>query len=162
MTMEQLLAIMREIRPDVDFEKETMERGLKEAGFSPSKRSFFSIPGVSYYLTLPVFTNTLSQIASLSSQDSVLTFDFPLKGKECPRRVHELELLTRSLGEPMQGGFTYNEISRALYRLGFQIDTYLSPESVQEFYFSNREDGLTAFENVSFLSADYTGGRAFE
>ena len=146
----------------VDFERETMIEGLLRAGFRPESLSFFSILGVSYYLTLPVFSSTLGQIAALSSLGSVLAFDFPLKGGIFPQRVTELEQITERLGEQMQGGFTYNEVSRALYGLGFQIDTYLSPERVQKAYFQGRADGLTAFENVSLLSATYTNGRSYE
>ena len=146
----------------VDFEKETMIAGLKNAGFSEKKRTFFSILGVSYYLTLPVLTSTLEQIAELSALGSILAFDFPLKEGNFPPRVAELEKITEDLGEPMRGGFTYGEISRALYALGFQIDTYYPPEKVQEHYFKNREDGLRAWENVCLLSATFTSGRAYE
>ena len=146
----------------VDFEKETMIGGLLSAGFSTEKPTFFSILGVSYYLTLPVFTSTLEQIAALSSLGSVLAFDFPLKSGNFPLRVAELEELTESLGEAMRGGFEYGEISRALYSLGFQIDTYYPPAKVQEHYFANREDGMRAWENVCLLSATFTNGRSYE
>ncbi len=146
----------------VDFEKETMIEGLLKAGFRPEVKTFFSILGVTYYLSLPVFTGTLEQIAELSVTGDVLAFDFPLREGNFPERVRELEEITEKLGEKMQGGFTYNEVSRALYRLGFQIDTYLTPEKIQNNYFSNRTDGLSAFENVSLLSATYTNGRIYE
>ncbi len=146
----------------VDFEKETMIGGMLNAGFSTQKRTFFSILGVSYYLTLPVFSNTLEQIASLSSLGSVVSFDFPLKEGNFPPRVAELEQITEDLGESMRGGFTYGEISRTLYALGFQIDTYYPPEKVQEHYFKDRSDGMRAWENVSLLSATFTNGRTYE
>lgn len=146
----------------VDFEKEKLTDKLSAAGYIPEKPAFYSILGVSYYLTLPVFTETLSQIAKLSSAGSVLAFDYPHKSGSFPRRVYHLEKITRLLGEVMQGGFDYNEISRALYSLGFQIDTYLTPQKIQEQYFSERTDGLCAFENVSLISAEYTGGFDYE
>lgn len=146
----------------VDFEKERMSDKLLEAGFDPEKKTCFSILGVSYYLTLDVFTHTLSQIAELSSRGSILIFDYPHKSGEFPRRVDRLEEITRALGEVMQGGFEYGEVSRALYSLGFQIDTYMPPDKVQSKYFSNRSDGMRAFENVSLLSASYTSGYNFE
>ena len=62
----------------------------------------------------------------------------------------------------MRGGFDYNEVSRALYSLGFQIDTYMPPEKVQKEYFEGRADGLKAFENVSLISASYTAGYDYE
>ncbi|MBR1555054.1 MAG: class I SAM-dependent methyltransferase [Oscillospiraceae bacterium] len=142
----------------VDFESERMTDKLLASGFDPNKKTFFSILGVSYYLTLPVFTHTLSQIAELSALGSVLVFDYPIKNQFIGR-AGELEVMTEALGEKMQGGFHYNEVSRALYQLGFQIDTYLTPEKVQKLYFDNRTDDLRAFENVSLLSAIFTNGR---
>ena len=146
----------------VDFEKERMCDKLISSGFDPSVKTFFSILGVSYYLTLDVFTDTLSQIADISAIGSVLAFDYPMKSGEFPQRVYRLEEITRALGEVMRGGFDYGEVSRALYRLGFQIDTYMSPEKVQKEYFSGRKDNMRAFENVSLISATYTSGYNYE
>lgn len=146
----------------VDFEKDSMAEKLRAAGFDSSKPTFFSILGVSYYLTLDVFTQTLAQIAEISAAGGAVVFDYPIKTGSFPQRVYRLEQITESLGEVMRGGFDYNEVSRALYSLGFQIDTYLPPEKVQNAYFSGRQDGLRAFENVSLLSATYTAGYAYE
>lgn len=146
----------------VDFENERMDENLKAAGFDVSKKTFFCILGVTYYLSLPVFTQTLKQIANIASPDSVLVFDYPKKTGDFPERVHQLEKITEELGEVMQGGFDYNEVSRALYSLGFQIDTYMTPSKIQKTYFDNRNDNLRAFENVYMLSAIYTGGLDYE
>lgn len=146
----------------VDFEKERMCGKLIEAGFDPQKKTFFSILGVSYYLTLDVFSDTLRQMSELSSLGSGVVFDYPIKTGEFPRRVGKLEEITESLGEVMRGGFDYNEVSRALYSLGFQIDTYMPPEKVQREYFDGRTDDLRAFENVSLISATYTAGYDYE
>ena len=146
----------------VDFEKERMNQKLLDAGFDPEKKTFFSILGVSYYLTLEVFSDTLKQMSELSSLESAVAFDYPIRNGDFPRRVERLEMITESMGETMRGGFDYNEVSRALYRLGFQIDTYLPPDKVQREYFEDREDGLRAFENVSLISATYTAGYNYE
>ncbi|SEK33588.1 methyltransferase, TIGR00027 family [Ruminococcus sp. YRD2003] len=146
----------------VDFEKERMCDKLLAAGFDPTKKTFFSILGVSYYLTLDVFTDTLRQMAELSSLGSRVVFDYPIKTGDFPQRVARLASITEQLGEVMRGGFDYNEVSRALYSLGFQIDTYMPPEKVQREYFSGRADGMRAFENVSLISASYTAGYDYE
>lgn len=146
----------------VDFEKQRMTEQLLKAGFDPQIPTFFSILGVTYYLTLDVFSDTLRQIAELSAVGSALVFDYPMKTGSFPQRVYRLEQITASLGEHMRGGYDYSEVSRALYALGFQIDTYLPPEKVQKAYFDGRSDGMKAFENVSLLSATYTAGYNFE
>jgi O-methyltransferase involved in polyketide biosynthesis len=101
-------------------------------------------------------------MSELSSLGSEVVFDYPIKTGNFPRRVERLEMITESLGEVMRGGFDYNEVSRALYSLGFQIDTYMPPEKVQSEYFDGRDDGMRAFENVSLISATYTSGYNFE
>jgi len=146
----------------VDFERERMCDKLLDAGFDPKKKTFFSILGVTYYLTLDVFTDTLRQMADLSALGSELVFDYPIKTGSFPRRVEKLEEITESLGEVMRGGYDYSEVSRALYSLGFQIDTYMPPGKVQQEYFDGRDDGLRAFENVSLISASYTSGYDYE
>ncbi len=146
----------------VDFEKQRMTEQLLKAGFDPQIPTFFSILGVTYYLTLDVFAGTLEQIAELSVPGSVLVFDYPVRTGEFPERVRRLEQITASLGEQMRGGYDYNEVSRALYALGFQIDTYLPPDKVQAEYFDGRADRMKAFENVCLLSATYTAGYEFE
>ena len=146
----------------VDFEKQRMTEQLLKAGFDPQKPSFFSILGVTYYLTLDVFSETLRQIAELSVPGSAVVFDYPMKTGVYPERVRRLEQITASLGEHMRGGYDYSEVSRALYALGFQIDTYLPPEKVQAEYFAGRRDRMKAFENVSLLSATYTAGYDYE
>ena len=146
----------------VDFEKERMCSKLLSAGFDPNKKTFFSILGVTYYLTLDVFTDTLNQMAELSSLGSAVVFDYPIKTGTFPQRTAKLEQITEQLGEVMRGGYDYSEVSRALYSLGFQIDTYMPPEKVQMNYFDGRDDGLKAFENVSLISATYTAGYNYE
>ena len=146
----------------VDFERQRMTDELLKAGFNPQKQTFFSILGVTYYLTLDVFSQTLAQIADLSVPNSAVAFDYPIRTGTFPARVHRLEQITASLGEHMRGGYDYAEVSRALYALGFQIDTYLPPEKVQAAYFEGRTDRMRAFENVSLISATYTAGYNFE
>ena len=146
----------------VDFERERMCDKLLAAGFDPTKKTFFSILGVTYYLTLDVFTDTLKQMAELSALGSAVIFDYPIKTGEFPRRVERLEQITAAMGEIMRGGYDYSEVSRALYSLGFQIDTYMPPEKVQKEYFDGRQDRLKAFENVSLISATYTAGYDYE
>ncbi len=165
--LEKIRELEWNLRPNVhyvpvDFEKERMCDKLLASGFDPNVKTFFSILGVTYYLTLDVFTDTLNQMAELSALGSELVFDYPIKTGVFPRRVERLELMTEALGEIMRGGYDYNEVSRALYGLGFQIDTYMPPEKVQKEYFDGRADDLKAFENVSLISATYTAGYDYE
>lgn len=140
----------------VDFEKEKMTEKLLSAGFNPKVKTFFSILGVSYYLTLSTLTATLSEISNLSADGSIVAFDYPEKTENTPQRFIRLEKIADSMGEIMKGGFTTKELESTLNSLGFKISNYFYPEKIQNKYFQNRKDGLKAFENIIFLSASYT------
>ncbi|MDE5742397.1 MAG: class I SAM-dependent methyltransferase [Oscillospiraceae bacterium] len=145
----------------VDLEREKMTVKLLESGFDPDVSTFFSILGVTYYLALPTFAETLRQIAELSAIGSTLAFDYPQK-ENFYGRIAELADITETMGEKMRGGYDYGEVSRALYSLGFQIDEFFTPRKIQEKYFNGRKTNMKAFENVNLLSAVYTGGLSFE
>lgn len=150
------------IRPNVhfvsvDFGKEKMYDRLLDSGFDPAIPTFFSILGVTYYLSLENLTDVLRQMASLSGSDNEVVFDYPFKSKDFPERVKKLERITESLGEVMCGGFRPDEINCVLCGLGYRINSFLPPEEIQSLYFEGRDDNLKAFENVSMISAYFAG-----
>lgn len=146
----------------VDFSKDSLKEKLLEKGFEPNLPTFTAILGVTYYLTLPVFEQTLKIISELSPEGSKLIFDFPdertfseeLK-KNAPR-VQELADVTEKLGEPMLHGFSTEEVKQALERNAFELASHYRPETIQDLYFEGRSDGLKAYENVHFIVAEKT------
>lgn len=140
----------------VDFSKDDMAEKLKTAGYVSSAPSFFAILGVTYYLTLPIFEETLERIGGISCFGSRVVFDFPddtTFAADTPERVRTLSEITDSLGEPMQHGYTLSEVDRALERHGFLIDEHASPEKIQKRFFGDRADGQRAYENIHFILA---------
>lgn len=141
----------------VDFSRDDMNESLKNAGFKQEAPTFFSILGVTYYLTLPTFKETLDKISRISKSGSRLVFDFPDETtfKKCKdARAYELAQITDKLGEPMQHGFTVNEIRQALSESKFSVIKHETPISIQKAYFENRTDGQLAFENIHFILAE--------
>ena len=138
----------------VDFETEHIGEALLKAGFQKGKKTIFSIMGVSYYLSLPVFADMLLEISTLSVKGNVVVFDYPQKRQNVSDKVRRLRNFTENLGEKMQDGYDYYEIWRVLDLLGFKIDTLLTPEKVQKKYFENDTE-VGAFDNVCLLSAKY-------
>ena len=140
----------------IDFSKDDMVEVLMQAGYDPSLPSFFSILGVTYYLTLPVFEKTIENIGRIAKPGSRVVFDFPDEttfaggGTE---RVHRLTEITAKLGEPMQHGFSTDEITDALGRHGFGIAIHETPERVQRHYFASRSDSQKAYENIHLIEA---------
>ena len=124
----------------VDFSKDDMVETLKNAGLLPDMPTFFSILGVTYYLTLPVFEETLEKIDRISAVGSRLVFDFPDETTfeiRKNKRAYELAQITDKLGEPMQHGFTIEEIRRAVSENGFSVIRHETPLRIQKAYFEN-------------------------
>lgn len=141
----------------IDFAADDMTDVLKNVGFDTDVPAFFAILGVTYYLMMSVFEQTLEKISSISAVGNRLVFDFPDEttftgnGSE---RVRRLAQITAKLGEPMQYGFSVSEIRRALRRHGFVIKTHETPNTIQKRFFEHRSDGQKAFENIHFIIAE--------
>lgn len=143
----------------VDFEIGNMKEALFKAGFRPELPTFFSILGVTYYLELPVFEETVRNIAELSAKGNVLVFDYPDKvtSDESHVRILRLAEITALLGEEMKDGYSYSSLNNALENHRFTVERHMTPEDIQNTYFENRIDNVRAFENVHFISTIYKG-----
>ncbi len=141
----------------IDFEKHDMLKVMRKSGFDTAAPAFFAILGVTYYLTLPVFEQTIEKIGWLSGKESQVVFDFPDEttfAKDGAKRVRQLAEITAKLGEPMQYGYSIEEIQKALLRHGFLVCCHQSPQTIQQHYFENRIDKQRAFENIHFILAE--------
>lgn len=140
----------------VDFTKDSLKERLLEQGFNPNLPTFTAILGVSYYLELGVFEETLKVISEITNENSQIIFDFPDEttlSSHAAERVKKLAQITAGLGEPMLKGFSIKEIQNALARNSLKIENYQSPKDIQNLYFSGRRDNLRAYENVHFVKA---------
>lgn len=140
----------------VDFSQDDLATVLEEAGLDPVFPTFFSILGVMYYLTLPVFEQTIKKIADISGPGNKIVFDYPDETTfqaNTPARVRLLTEITAKLGETMKQGFSFENIREALERHSFLVEAHLNPEKIQSVFFNGRMDAQRAFENVHFVSA---------
>ena len=140
----------------VDFSKDDMREKLHSEGFRDDLPTFFAVPGVTYYITLSTFEDTLKKINCISTTGSKIVFDFPddtTFEAETPKRVRRLSDITEGLGEPMLHGFAVSEVKAALKAQGFTVESHLSPDNIQERFFKNRSDEQKAFENIHFITA---------
>ena len=138
----------------VDFSKDDMTNALLQAGFDPKLPTFFSILGVTYYLPLKLFAETVKKIGAFQNPDNLLVFDFPDEGLSTESaRGAELTRITAMLGEPMAPGYRENDVLCMLRRCGFRCKQHLTPKEIEKRYFSNRSDDLHAFENIHFILA---------
>lgn len=141
----------------VDFSQDNLAEKLLQAGFNPLLPTLFTILGVTYYLSLDAFENTIARMDSISAEGSAIILDYPDKMEtmdEMPERVRRLAQMTARLGEHMTEGFSFDEMRRVFERHHCSIHKHLTPETIQQDYFSHRHDGLTAYENIHFLYAE--------
>lgn len=140
----------------IDFTADEMEAVLTASGYDPALPAFFSILGVTYYLKLPEFGQTVGHISALSAKGNRIVFDYPDETtfqQGAPERVRLLSEVTAKLGEPMKQGYAFSDMEQALGRHRFAVGTHLPPREIQKRFFEGRSDGQRAFENVHFISA---------
>lgn len=140
----------------IDFTKMFSYEKLFEKGFSYEK-TFFSLLGVSYYLTKDELLSLLDHLFAKVPTGSSIVFDYAderlFEEKGLSNRVENMVKMATASGEPMKSCFSYFEIENMLEKLGLLIYEHLSPTKIQKLYFDNRKDYLSAFETIHYLHA---------
>lgn len=139
----------------VDFTKDDLTERLLASGFRPKAKSFFSLLGVSYYLTAEQIGNLLDAVSALCANGSTLVFDYADEGlfSSPVRRVKNMLAMAKAGGEEMQSCFGYTALEKLMETHGFLIYEHLTPQEIQNLCFDGRDDGLTAFEHVCLVTA---------
>jgi methyltransferase (TIGR00027 family) len=129
----------------VDFERQTLADGLRQAGFDASQPAFFSWLGVVVYLTQATVFDTLRFVASLP-EGSGIAFDYALADSRLDpmhriirERVREY---VAAQGEPWLSEFEPEVLHEELSRIGFCTVEDLGPPEINARYFTARKDGL--------------------
>ena len=129
----------------VDFETQTLEEGLRSAGYNPGKCTFFSWLGVTEYLTSEVVMATLRFIASAPAASGVV-FDYMISPSLLtPAQRSGFEALSKrvsSAGEPWKAFFDPELLTKNLQTMGFGYVEDNGPDEINVRYFKNRKDGL--------------------
>jgi methyltransferase (TIGR00027 family) len=129
----------------VDFETQTLARGLGGAGYDAGKMTFFSWLGVTPYLTTQAVMETLRFIASAPAGSGVV-FDYAISPSLLTAAQRSaFDALARrvaSAGEPWRTFFDPEILTRDLRAMGFRYVEDNGPEELNVRYFNNRKDGL--------------------
>ncbi|MEN2765634.1 class I SAM-dependent methyltransferase [Ornithinibacillus xuwenensis] len=140
----------------MDFTKEFSFRALLDAGFKYEK-TFFSLLGVSYYLSKEEISDLLMNLFSRVPSGSSIVFDYAdetlFEKKGLHNRVSNMVKMASASHEPMKSCFTYEEIERLLEKSNLLIYEHLSPDHLNARFFNNRADYLTAFETIHYIHA---------
>jgi methyltransferase (TIGR00027 family) len=138
----------------VDFERQTLAKGLRDAGFDREKPTFFSWLGVSMYLTEEAIAATLGFVASLRPGGGIV-FDYALARESLGfvERIafDALARRVRAAGEPFRTSFEPQALAERLRQIGFRSIEDLTGDEINARYFKDRADGLRVGGNVGRL-----------
>ncbi|MEB2298614.1 class I SAM-dependent methyltransferase [Lysinibacillus xylanilyticus] len=140
----------------MDFTKKFAYQNLIDNGFD-NKKTFFSLLGVSYYLTKEETSSLLDHLFTNAPSGSSIVLDYAdeklFEEKGISNRVDNMVKMAAASGEPMKSCFTYEEMEKMLENSGLLIYEHLAPDTINERYFDNRKDYLTAFETIHYIHA---------
>ncbi|GAB6434016.1 class I SAM-dependent methyltransferase [Bacillus luti] len=140
----------------MDFTKGISYEQLRNEGFE-HKKTFFSLLGVSYYLTKEELASLIECLFEMVPEGSSIVFDYPDENlfteKGLSNRVENMVKMAAVGGEPMKSCYSYREMEALLEKSGLLIYEHLSPEEINTLYFEGRNDYLEAFETVQYMHA---------
>ena len=138
----------------IDFNTQSIDEVLNKSGFDPYKRTFFSILGVTYYLSLEVFSKTIETLSSITKKEAVIVFDYPddtTFTSDENSDVTKLHQMTELLGEKMAHGYKFSEIEKCFESYKGRVLEHLTPDDINNKYFLHRHDGMKAYANVHLV-----------
>lgn len=141
----------------MDFTKELSLDKLIDVGFDPSKKTVFSLLGVTYYLTAIKFQQMLHVFFKDLPQGSSIVLDFAddylFTKPGIFNRVQNMVQMAQAAGEPMKFATSLSDLEKLLSKEQLLIYEHLSPQDIQNQFFANRHDDLQAFETIHYIHA---------
>lgn len=139
----------------IDFNKQSIEKELKKAGYDPKKKTFFIWEGVTYYITANAVESTLNFIADSSCSGSTVVFDYipeeAFGGDETKYPGYKRYAgFVRVKGEPFVFGIPGNNAEGYVKERGFKSLSDLGPADLVKKYLI-RSDGTVDGRPNSFF-----------
>ena len=146
----------------IDLSLDSLSEKLKDFPiFDGNKLSFYSILGLSYYLSKEDFQSLIAEIADVAVRGCTLAFDYPDEfsyTQFAGDRAKKQSIMTQGTAEPMLASYAYAEMENLLSERGFLIYEHLTPKEITEQYFAeynktNPDHMMSAFDNVNYCLA---------
>ncbi|WP_042349285.1 class I SAM-dependent methyltransferase [Bacillus massiliigorillae] len=138
----------------VDFTHRSLQHELMKHGFNKDAFSYFSILGVVMYLNKPDFFKLLSTIAEIAPNGSSVVFDYldnDAFNDDCASdKIMKMRQITAATGEHIITGFDPLTLDIELQNSQMLLYENLSPEQIEDMFFSTREDEMHAFDHFHF------------
>ncbi|MBR2572245.1 MAG: class I SAM-dependent methyltransferase [Clostridia bacterium] len=132
------------------------ESALTGAGYDPSKPSFSSLLGISYYLSKEDFSRLIETVSSICCEGSSVCFDYPLsEGGAESRRNRDL---AAAAGERMKAEYRREELEPLLSAAGFRLCEHVNAAEATAAFFREYNRGnpdrvMAAPEGVGYCLA---------
>jgi len=142
----------------VDLEKQTIPDALSASSYLKERRAFISWLGTVPYLSEKSVFNVLRDLASFVARGSEIVFDYSIPIYMWDPKEHQALMrilrLIELRGEPMKSFFKPDVFSDEVSHLGYLIFENISPEEMNQNYFSDRSDGLVTHSAAYIIHAE--------
>ena len=131
----------------IDFNKESVEDKMAQAGFVAGKKSLFLLEAVTMYLPQDAIESTLRFIEDVSSMGSLIAFDYIYAGvlrrenKYYGEREFSLKTLAK-VGEEWTFALEEGEVELFLSRYGFSLKDHSGKPELEDRYFKNSDGAI--------------------
>jgi methyltransferase (TIGR00027 family) len=150
-------------RIEIDFETDSLQDRLREAGFRTGVRSFVVWEGVSMYLTRSAVKATLTTLRAITAPRSELAMDFwyLLDAPDLITSAYRMSAnLLSLLGEPVTFGIHPEDVVPFLARLGYRVVDLADEASLEHRYVRDGRRVLPGSYLVHAQMKDDPGVRA--
>jgi methyltransferase (TIGR00027 family) len=124
----------------INFNTDSMEQRLSQAGFDRNRKSLFVWEGVTPYLSAEVVDETLKTIASISPAGSLIGFDYesqlPERSNDPVMKQIREYMRKQHPDEPILFGVKDGEIESFLSSRGYQIEDHLNSTDMEKRFLS--------------------------
>jgi methyltransferase (TIGR00027 family) len=131
----------------IDFDQVSLAEGLSKASFNCAAPAFFSLLGVSQYLSMEALRRTFAFVLG-TPKSSEIVLSFVLPETELPSDEAALaEAFARrfaTIGEPWLTRLAPEHLVSILSEMGFSSVVHLTPSEANSRYFQGRHDVLNA------------------
>lgn len=140
-----------------DFTDSSFCEKLISCGFDKNKKTFFSLRGISYYLSKEEIEGFLKNLSIIAADGSSLLLDFADSGlffSKSPR-IKNMLAVSQASGYMIKSGFDELSMDTILSDYGFMIYELLNANDIQSRFFSERDDCLSSFEHINYILSVY-------
>jgi methyltransferase (TIGR00027 family) len=145
----------------IDLEKRTIADALSGASFLKEEKAFFCWLGTVPYLSEDAVFEVLRDLARFAAHRSEIVLDYLIPASRMT--LNDRQALGRGMliierwGEPVESVFDPDAFPEDISYLGYRISENLSPDELNERYFSDRSDNLAAHSAAYIVHAAITG-----